>query len=454
MSEQTPDASNGLAGSDEPSMEDILASIRKIIADDETDVGVSMLQNDLADKAEADLADIVPTNVAANELETLDLDILADAEPIDAEIDTLIADMDVSDPEPIEDLAETEAVDAELDIVNLEIPDTENEVVPVLAGSAMTTAAVASKETIEEATEVSEGDLSLMLDDMLADVEDTDVEMSELDEGLDLAADLSSDSIDIDDDLPVSSNLDGDADIDLVKSLMADLTEQPMYDDADIEDTDESVDADIENSFGDTETDDVLDEILSLSLDDEIELQNDSEDVVEEVLSLKDIAAHAEADANALDVGDGVAVAAGLATVGATAKVLSESDDLVLEDLELDSLQVDDDIDKALAKFDDIVDTSPQTNTDTMNEETPEMPRAAKKDKIIDEVTETATADVFASLNQVVEEKAIVAERGDRIGDLVQEALRPMLKEWLDKNLKGIVERAVTKEVKRISSGK
>jgi len=48
----------------------------------------------------------------------------------------------------------------------------------------------------------------------------------------------------------------------------------------------------------------------------------------------------------------------------------------------------------------------------------------------------------------------VKAERGDRIGDLVMEALQPMLKEWLDANLKGIVERAVTKEVKRISSGK
>jgi len=82
------------------------------------------------------------------------------------------------------------------------------------------------------------------------------------------------------------------------------------------------------------------------------------------------------------------------------------------------------------------------------------MPRAVKKDAIIDDVTESATAGAFASLNQVVEDKALVAERGDRIGDLVQEALRPMLKEWLEANLKGIVERAVTKEVKRISSGK
>jgi len=89
-------------------------------------------------------------------------------------------------------------------------------------------------------------------------------------------------------------------------------------------------------------------------------------------------------------------------------------------------------------------------------EETTDMARTAAKntDVIMDDVTEIATSSVFAQLNQVVEEKAIVAERGDRVGDLVMEALRPMLKNWLDANLKGIVERAVTKEVKRISSGK
>ena len=83
-----------------------------------------------------------------------------------------------------------------------------------------------------------------------------------------------------------------------------------------------------------------------------------------------------------------------------------------------------------------------------------EMPvKAVKTDAILDEVTEAATAGAFAELNQVVEDKAVFNERGPRIGDLVQDALRPMLKEWLDANLKGIVERAVTKEVKRISKG-
>ena len=80
--------------------------------------------------------------------------------------------------------------------------------------------------------------------------------------------------------------------------------------------------------------------------------------------------------------------------------------------------------------------------------------KAVKKETIIDDVTETAAAGAFAELNAVVEEKAVFSERGPRIGDLVQDALRPMLKEWLDANLKGIVERAVAKEVKRISSGK
>lgn len=100
-----------------------------------------------------------------------------------------------------------------------------------------------------------------------------------------------------------------------------------------------------------------------------------------------------------------------------------------------------------------------EAETMNINPELPEveiedMAVKPARETILDEVTETAAASAFASLNQVVEEKTIVAERGDRIGDLVTSALQPMLKDWLDANLKGIVERAVQKEVKRISSGK
>jgi cell pole-organizing protein PopZ len=82
------------------------------------------------------------------------------------------------------------------------------------------------------------------------------------------------------------------------------------------------------------------------------------------------------------------------------------------------------------------------------------MQSALRSDAILDDVTESATMSAFAELNQVVEDKAILSERGPRIGDLVQDALKPMLKEWLDENIQGIVERAVAKEVKRIATGK
>ena len=82
------------------------------------------------------------------------------------------------------------------------------------------------------------------------------------------------------------------------------------------------------------------------------------------------------------------------------------------------------------------------------------MSKLAANNRILDEVTETAAIEAFASLNKAVDKKVTLEEQGPRIGDIVAEALRPMLKDWLDANLKSIVERAVKAEVKRISSGK
>ena len=330
-----------------------------------------------------------------------------------------------------------------------------------------------------------------------------------------------------------------DSDIELVKSLMAELTGEPLHADEEIievaetetaletdDEIESEIDSDLESLVSDLSGDDissetlelaeptddsaedVMDEILSLTLDDELELQEDIPRVPDAVASLKEIAAQAEADAKDVESKFAKTLAAAAAGVAATAAVaqndeepeaddiLSELDDIVdiveeaplegdlqtnLSELDLDDL-VEEEVLTSLADTniqdllddeetggtEDIVEgisyeaeidveTTSQSDTETnkiIDEETTLMPRAAKSDAILDEVTETATADVFASLNKVVEEKATIAERGDRIGDLVQEALRPMLKEWLDANLKGIVERAVTKEVKRISSGK
>lgn len=40
---------------------------------------------------------------------------------------------------------------------------------------------------------------------------------------------------------------------------------------------------------------------------------------------------------------------------------------------------------------------------------------------------------------------------GNTLEDLVRELLKPMLREWLDANLPGVVERIVTREVERIT---
>jgi hypothetical protein len=331
-------------------------------------------------------------------------------------------------------------------------------------------------------TEPPEDDLSLMLDNMLEDsashqeeaaaAEAPIAEEKIIDPAEDLLAEDLLSELDMGDDIAQEAASSGtDPDLDLVKSLMADLTEEPLHDEGTAEPA-ETASLDIDD---DADTDDVMEEILAMTLDDETKLSEEiaipdlpapeaDPDLEPGPLSLKEIAAQAEADAENSEsaLGKGLAAAAGLGVVGAATMTAAPTED---EDTAEESDP--DDIDAALSQLDELlaedtaeledlnIPTTPESNiTDPHLEETPKMARAKKTDAIIDEVTETATAGAFASLTNVVEEKATVAERGDRIGDLVMEALQPMLKEWLDANLKGIVERAVTKEVKRISSGK
>ena len=461
-----------------------------------------------------------------------DLEIPDESQSADSELDDLL--------KSIEDISEPE---------NLEVDK------PVIPETSIET----TSSDVAVLDEAPDDDLSTMLDNMLNEGEAaaTELEVSEDFENLELvldpAADLLDDSSDLEAELLEDLNIEDDvrdadlssgvmkpdSDIELVKSLMAELTGEPLHADEEIievaetetaletdDELESEIDSDLKSLVSDLSGDDissetlelaeptddsaedVMDEILSLTLDDELELQEDIPRVPDAVASLKEIAAQAEADAKDVESKFAKTLAAAAAGVAATAAVaqndeepeaddiLSELDDIVdiveeaplegdlqtsLSELDLDDL-VEEEVLTSLADTniqdllddeetggtEDIVEgisyeaeidveTTSQSDTETnkiIDEETTLMPRAAKSDAILDEVTETATADVFASLNKVVEEKATIAERGDRIGDLVQEALRPMLKEWLDTNLKGIVERAVTKEVKRISSGK
>ena len=72
-----------------------------------------------------------------------------------------------------------------------------------------------------------------------------------------------------------------------------------------------------------------------------------------------------------------------------------------------------------------------------------------------------AASSAFARLNQAVQESVpapaahdpgpAVGANGKTIEELVKEMLRPMLKEWLDRNLPPMVERFVEREIVRLT---
>jgi len=470
MSEQTPDASSTIADNHEPSMEDILASIRKIIADDDMESGAQLPSPGFADMT----SDLVAEE--ADKDNTLDLDILEDSQDMDipqigtasphtaaTSSDESASDVELllSDADEISDVPESA-----LDVLDLDIALDEE---PVAVDESVAADDTAFEDVlsvlegdVDDVTETetppiapdTEDDLSLILDDMLADdgLSEETVEETVMDPAAELLEDV--------DELDEEITTTGDADIELVKSLMADLTDDPLYDEGLDEGEPDIPDI---NAAPTSEDENIMDEILSMTLDDETQLQEET--AIADVIAtepvavqtetvdnpLQAIAAEANADAasaetEGLKVMPEIVASAAISGVAATAAAVPK-DDVEASLSMLDALMEDDESSETELE---IPTTEPEQ---PIPEETPDMPKAAK-DTIIDEVTETATADVFSSLNKVVEEKATVAERGDRIGDLVVEALRPMLKEWLDANLKGIVERAVTKEVKRISSGK
>jgi len=179
--------------------------------------------------------------------------------------------------------------------------------------------------------------------------------------------------------------------------------------------------------------DDIFESILEMTLDDEVEAFDAAAEADPSGPSLADIAAAAEAEA----IVEPAVMVKSAAVLGAKTQnphtqetAAAETDDNSAEPVK------------------------PTPAKPAPSEMETPIPSPLRSDAILDDVTEQATMTAFAELNQVVEDKAILSERGPRIGDLVQDALKPMLKEWLDENIQAIVERAVAKEVKRIEDGK
>lgn len=90
------------------------------------------------------------------------------------------------------------------------------------------------------------------------------------------------------------------------------------------------------------------------------------------------------------------------------------------------------------------------------------LSRGHEGEALLSQITQAKSLDALKSLSQP---KAVAApanaavpsagpmfRSGLTVEDLVMEALRPMLKDWLDTSLPGIVEKLVTREIKRITA--
>lgn len=80
---------------------------------------------------------------------------------------------------------------------------------------------------------------------------------------------------------------------------------------------------------------------------------------------------------------------------------------------------------------------------------------------LIDGSAAGAAADAFSRLSLAVQESVptpaatdpgmLIGGKQQTVEDLVKEMLRPMLKDWLDRNLPGVVERYVEREIVRLT---
>jgi len=81
-----------------------------------------------------------------------------------------------------------------------------------------------------------------------------------------------------------------------------------------------------------------------------------------------------------------------------------------------------------------------------------EQPESVGED-IVSETTSSATTAALSELSRAVEEKASRLRLGEgdvTVSDIVKELLRPMLREWIDRNLPAIVEKVVRREIQKL----
>lgn len=95
------------------------------------------------------------------------------------------------------------------------------------------------------------------------------------------------------------------------------------------------------------------------------------------------------------------------------------------------------------------IDSSSDVGFDELVENAAPNPVRETPPQLLSPTTSAAVDSAFNTLAQTV-----LVQNARTLEDLVREMLRPMLKNWLDENLPGMVERLVRSEIERVSRGR
>jgi len=97
------------------------------------------------------------------------------------------------------------------------------------------------------------------------------------------------------------------------------------------------------------------------------------------------------------------------------------------------------------------------TNTATKHEESPAMITPSQQDaKLISQKTVEAASQALSKLNEALQPVQSAPVAHTNVGDsvtleaLVTQAMQPILKEWMDKNLPQVIEQVVATEIKKL----
>ena len=116
----------------------------------------------------------------------------------------------------------------------------------------------------------------------------------------------------------------------------------------------------------------------------------------------------------------------------------------VVGDLDDDILELTDVVEEDVA-------SEPEPEPEPLPEPEPPVESVVEDRKLVSDEVEQVSAATISGLTAALAASARVGDGNKTLEQLVKELLRPILKDWLDTNLPGMVERIVREEVERIA---